>query len=243
MFRAMTSTDVGAQISAWISGSPRETIIHTHGIPVPLAFWDVIADLPGAPLTGEPLRNGSVRIDRGQLFTLARSVEADETGAAALRLLWHVLAWGSDTRNWNNIGRVEAVAKDPAGAGKLLREAAIAARTDPEKAFRILHPGTNAKGVLQPNTVGSLGPNFSTKFLYFAGVGNTEHPCLIVDKRVMGTLHRITQDHVYEPAGTNYGYFRYEAALKQMTAWAREASTTERPVAPDEVELWAYRQR
>lgn len=231
----MTSADVGAEISEWIAGRTRETLIHPHGGTIGLTFWDAIHGLPGAPLTGKPMRNGSVRIDRGQLFTLGRAVEADESGAAALKLFWHTLAWGSDARNWNNADRIRSVAKDPLAAGKLLRDVAIAAATDPEKAFRALHPG--------PNAIGSLGPNFSTKFLYFAGAGNTEHPCLIVDKRVMGTLHRVTQDHVYDPRGTNYGYFRYDAALKQMNAWAREAATTERPVAPDEVELWAFQQR
>lgn len=231
----MTAT-AAKEIQAWIDGRPRENIIHPHGVTVSLAFWEAIEGLPGAPLTGGPSRLGKVHIDRGQIFTMADAAVTDSTGTAALKMLWHALAWGSDQRNYNNPGRIASIAKDPVAAGQLLHKAAKASRVDPEKAFMLLHPKPGK------NAISSLGPNFSTKFLYFAGAGRVDHPCLIVDKRVMAELHRRTEDSVFLPPGTNYGFFRYEAALAQMTAWAREASTAERMVAPDEVEMWAFRQ-
>ncbi|WP_368086117.1 hypothetical protein [Arthrobacter sp. UNCCL28] len=40
------------------------------------------------------------------------------------------------------------------------------------------------------------GPNFFTKFLYFSGAGNLDHPSLIVDARVLAALYAKTGDHV-----------------------------------------------
>ena len=70
------------------------------------------------------------------------------------------------------------------GSGEALRHAAVASRTDPETAFKTLQP-------LRP-LIASLGPIFFTKYLYFAGAGNAQHRCLIVDKRVLATLSRYT---------------------------------------------------
>lgn len=79
-----------------------------------------------------------------------------------------------------NEKRITAITADLPRNGALLREAAKPSRTDPIAAFRLLRPNRNA--------ISYLGPNFSTKYLYFAGGGNVEHPCVIVDKRVRARL-------------------------------------------------------
>lgn len=95
--------------------------------------------------------------------------------------------------------------------GLLLRDAARQSITDPRAAFLLLQPRANA--------LKSLGPNFFTKFLYFAGGGALDHPCLIVDKRVLTSLHRETQVDVFLPPATNYGVGVYERALAVMQSW------------------------
>lgn len=96
-----------------------------------------------------------------------------------------------------------------------------------------LKPGRNA--------IGSLGPNFFTKFLYFAGGGALGHPCLIVDNRVLRSLHRETERPLLDPdQTTNYGPAVYEDALLVMKVWAEELSHSARIVGADEVERWAF---
>lgn len=114
----------------------------------------------------------------------------------------------------------------------LLRDAARLSTTDPRSAFLLLKPWGNA--------IGSLGPNFFTKFLYFAGGGAVDHPCLIVDNRVLGSLHRETRRPVFAPKSTNYGPGVYEAALGLMGAWAEELSGPGQTVGADEVERWGF---
>lgn len=86
------------------------------------------------------------------------------------------------------------------------------------------------------NAIAFLGPNFFTKFLYFAGGGESSHPCLIVDNRVLVSLFRETRNSVFAPRTTNYGVQVYESALSQMVEWAEGLSHAGRTVGPDEVE-------
>ncbi|MDR7170513.1 hypothetical protein J2W56_004264 [Nocardia kruczakiae] len=48
----------------------------------------------------------------------------------------------------------------------------------------MLRPGDRS------NAIEFLGPAFFTKYLYFAGGGDPDHPCCILDTRVATTLHR-----------------------------------------------------
>lgn len=71
----------------------------------------------------------------------------------------------------------------------LLRRAAGLSMTDPRGAFLLLKPGGNA--------ISSLGPNFFTKFLYFAG-GGALGTCEAEERR--GHSGQYTSDHPLEPA-------------------------------------------
>lgn len=103
--------------------------------------------------------------------------------------------------------------------------------TDPRAAFELLRPG-------RANTISELGPGFFTKYLYFAGGGNPDHPCAIVDSVVRATLHEHTGS--FAP-WSQYPADEYARALEVLRAWARHASDElERPVALDEVEKWAF---
>lgn len=116
----------------------------------------------------------------------------------------------------------------------LLREAAVASREDPAAAFTLLRPGRR-------NAFASLGPNFFTKYLYFAGGGSPDHPCLIVDQYVRAALHRETgKDRRFRHI-SQYTVGDYLVTLDALNAWATAATmSTGRQVAPDEVERWAF---
>ena len=97
--------------------------------------------------------------------------------------------------------------------------------------------------MLQPGRYPALkswGPNFFTKYLYFAGAGVVGHPSLIVDARVLATLFKETGNPAFQPGSTNYPVGTYLAAIEVMRTWAAELSSPERTVGADEVERWAF---
>jgi len=80
----------------------------------------------------------------------------------------------------------------------------------------------------------------STKYLCFAGGGNPEQPCVIVDGRVRATFSRVSGDPRFAPK-SQYGATDYQAALERLGSWAAAAAEdVGRPVALDEVECWAF---
>lgn len=101
-----------------------------------------------------------------------------ESNQDALRLLWHVLAWGSGSKLRLNRRRLDGISKDPAAA---LRHAARLSRTDPEAAYQHLAHGADTH-------LPYLGPAFFTKYLYFAGAGTCDRPSVILDSRVAHAL-------------------------------------------------------
>lgn len=217
-------------LASWIETHPRPEAIHAHGFDLDTRWWNRrMADLPGGPVADGA---DAAHISRADLFGMAEPALAD--GQGALRLLWHSLVWGSGSARRNDPRRISSVRADPQGVGELLRHAARTSRTDPVVAFNLLRPGRNA--------IKQLGPNFFTKFLYFAGGGEPGHRALIVDRRVRETLHRETQRKEFLGQG-NYGPGTYLAAVEQLEAWARAVSTPERIVAADEVERWAFQAR
>lgn len=219
----------------WVQSHPRQSVVRDQGFDLELDRWaSRISGLPGGPVTAEGGQTtGRGRISRAQLFSMADDTVDDGTGEGALRLLWHTLLWGTGDGNRNNWQRIEAVAEDPRRAAILLRDAARLSRDDPREAFVTLRPGRNA--------IRYLGPAFFTKFLYFAGGGRPDHPCLIVDNRVLNTLWQNTGgvNGLLEPRH-NYSPGTYLAALEVLTTWARELATPDRPVAADEIERWAF---
>ncbi|WP_407673035.1 8-oxoguanine DNA glycosylase OGG fold protein [Paenarthrobacter nicotinovorans] len=124
------------------------------------------------------------------------------------------------------------MAADSTSAAYLLRDAAQAAVSDPKAAFLLFNPGRPA--------LKYWGPNFFTKYLYFAGGGDLRHPSLIVDARVLATLYRTTGNTAFRPRSTSYSATSYLAACEVMQKWADELSSPERQVGADEVERWAF---
>ncbi|HEX6359956.1 hypothetical protein [Actinophytocola sp.] len=96
-------------------------------------------------------------------------------------LLWRALAWSSGSRLRQKSRRLDSVAADVSRAEKLLTAAAEVSRQDPAGACAVLRPDRR-------NALLSPGPSFFTKFLYFAGGGAPEHPCLILDRVVATAL-------------------------------------------------------
>jgi 8-oxoguanine DNA glycosylase-like protein len=191
--------------------------------------------LPGR-VAGHPTRDGAstvgsgrVFISRELLFELADG--SDDNPHRAMTLLWNSLAWGAGTSARNMNRRLDSVAAEPRAAAAVLVRAAGLSRMDAEAAYLTLRPKDR-------NLLPFLGPAFFSKYLYFAGGGNPEHPCLILDARVANSLRR----HGWESLRTGGAwppatYRRYCEPLKR---WASEASTSERPVAADDLEFWLF---
>lgn len=220
-------------LRGWIEQHPRIEAIDNHGFDLNLDWWNSrISESQGAPVTGRAGETERGFISRGDIFALAEAAREDESGVSALRLFWHTLAWGTGSSHRNSPRRIESVAGND-DVRLILRRAARLSTTDPRGAFLHLQPGRNA--------IGSLGPNFFTKFLYFAGGGALGHPCLIVDNRVLRSLHRETERPLLDPdQTTNYGLAVYGDALLVMKVWAEELSHSARIVGADEVERWAF---
>lgn len=221
-------------LAAWIESCPRQDAIDSHGFSLNIGKWNrMAAQLPGTPLLGEDGGKDLGLISRGGLFRLAVAAHHDRSGIAALHLFWQSLAWGTGTNHRNTPGRIASINADPMHAASLLRNAAQLAVHDPEAAFLILQPGRYP-------ALKSWGPNFFTKYLYFAGAGEVGHPSLIVDARVLATLFKETGNLAFRPRSTNYPVGTYLAAIEVMRTWAAELSSSERVVGADEVERWAF---
>ena|SRR5690625_1570350 len=219
----------------WLRTSSREEIIHQHLISIGAKWWNDQKDqVPGLPLSYSHI-DGEPQLSRGDVFKLAKLIKTESDGTAALRLLWHVLAWGTGRTQRNNSQRIKAVMEDLETAKQLLAEAAITSRHDALEAFKLFRSGHS-------NAIGHLGPNFFTKYLYFAGAGNSTHPCIIVDAQVRATLYSVSnkEDKRFAPL-SQYSASHYQEALECITNWAEDAAKElGRPVAIDEIERWAF---
>lgn len=214
-------------VPEWLKVPDRDAVAAQH-VYVSASWWQSRLDerrLPGSPLRLQ-------RDEAGEFLTRADVWDAAASGggtdAEVLSLLWHALAWGAGRKAVRNEERrMDAVAADPARAADLLRQAAAAAVTAPERAYETLH--AKPKGALK-----QLGPAFGTKFLYFAGRGAAEHPSLILDKRVATALtHAGWASLVPEGGWPVMTYGRYCALARR---WAKELSEEAAPVAPDQIE-------
>lgn len=107
----------------------------------------------------------------------------------------------------------------------LLTEAAGLSRTEPEAAYRLLN-----------GQIKNIGPAFFTKYLYFAGAGDPEHPSLILDARVAAAL----RDHCGWDSLRIGGawppdtYGRYCSLLQR---WARELTASGKKVHAEHLEF------
>lgn len=158
------------------------------------------------------------------LFTLADA--ATESAEAARRLLWACLSWGyrSTTPTQPSAHRLHYSGSAQRGCSA----AADRADSAPRRAGRLQAPP--ARQISDPY----LGPPFFTKFLYAAGGGRPDHPCLILDARAAALQNHCgwssLRGRSWWPPDT---YGRYCALLHR---WSRELSTPQRPVAADQVE-------
>lgn len=236
-------TDAGTDLSSLVLPSaartalarPRTASIDHHQVAVPTGWWNaalVQHRLPGGPVTGHTDHGGTTTISRGQLFDLAS--EADpESEHDVLRLLWHVLAWGSGFKLRQNHKRLKGIAKNPVAAATTLRAAASLARTSPESAYAQLYRATGTP-------IPHLGPAFFTKYLYFAGAGIPTHPCTILDSRVARTLHTRC-DWTSLRSGGNWPPRTYQRYCDLLARWADgEGAHLGREVGPDEIERWLF---
>jgi len=228
-----------------LANTTRQMRIFDHFMTVRPDLWATALttrSLPGGPVVADNSDEGQRRsadgqpaISRAQLFRLGAQANGDDSGVGALRLLWHTLAWGTGTGARNNIRRLDAVASDPIGAAKVLHEAGQLAATDPQAAFAHLRPG-------RKNVVSSLGPAFFTKYLYFAGAGEADHPSLILDARVATALNQHCAWSTLHQKGP-WPSVTYERYCTLLARWAVEMSTHDRPLAADELERWLFEEK
>jgi hypothetical protein len=166
----MSMTDRPAlSLPSWVIPSqPRQAAVDNHTIQIRTQWWREAVStrrLPGAPLTTSTLSRAEVWGPTDDVFTL----------------LWRTLAWGSGRYLRQSARRLDSIAADVPRAEQLLDRARDESRHDPSGAYALLRPG-------QRNEIRWLGPSFFTKFLYFAGAGAPDHPCLILDRRVATAL-------------------------------------------------------
>ncbi|HWM07392.1 MAG TPA: hypothetical protein VNP92_34095 [Actinophytocola sp.] len=203
------------QLPEWaLPSEPRESALVDQAIRIPAAWWrDKVAGygLPGTAPDQPRLTRADVWRHTDDVFTL----------------LWHALAWGAGRFLRQNAKRLETIAADVPHARSVLTEAAGLSRTDPAAAYTLLRPNGR-------NAIKHLGPSFFTKFLYFAGGGAEDHPCLILDRRVATSLRTecgwtgLARTGPWSPDT----YARYCAQLRD---WASRHAR-----AADEVELTLF---
>lgn len=127
----MTATDLAdihlpAAAASQLRATNPEIWIYGHGFPVNRHWWTT--ELTKHGLADTILGDS---ISRGDVFNIAEPALDDP--AAALKLLWNAVAWGSDDSQRNNKARIGSIAADPDAAGALLQQAARLSREDPPR--------------------------------------------------------------------------------------------------------------
>jgi len=196
--------------------------INNHAITVDRQWWNEALAAHGLEdtLVGDTIR-------RRDIFELAD--RATTSPAAALSLLWNALAWGSGDRLRNNKLRIADVANDPAAAGHLLQRAAVLSRTSPLDAYELLFP--RRRGAIR-----QLGPAFFTKYLYFAGAGQPDHPCAILDENVARALHDVC-GWISLPIEGGWLASGYERYCTLLGMWVKQHNKIGRR---DVIERWLF---
>jgi hypothetical protein len=128
---------------------------------------------------------------------------------------------------------MDSVAADLDASGEAHTAAARLSWVAPIEAYRRLYPNDRT-------LFANLGPAFFTKYLYFAGGGDPNHPCVILDSRVAAALVGIGWTSLHTrgswPAIT---YARY---LDLLGRWSSELAD-DRPDGPprrDLLERWLF---
>lgn len=194
---------------------PKAKAAVESAIKIRTEWWS--AQITGRGLPGTP--PSEREMTRIEVWTQANDV---------FTLLWRSLAWGSGPHLRLNARRLESVAEDVPRCEDLLTRAAELSRSDPAAAYSLLRPGDR-------NAIRYLGPSFFTKFLYFAGRGAPDHPCLILDRRVATTLHEQCGWTSLHRAGP-WPAETYKRYCGLLARWAQEHHCT-----PDQLELKLFK--
>ncbi|MFI6024955.1 8-oxoguanine DNA glycosylase OGG fold protein [Amycolatopsis magusensis] len=211
----MPTTDLA--LPGWaIPAQSRAIAVAQHTISIRTQWWNhaiTSRGLPGTPPAGD-------RLSRAEVWSAADDV---------FTLLWRALAWGSGHYLRNNTRRLDSIREKRSPIEDVLTEARELSRHNPAAAYTLLRP-------VRRNVIPWLGPAFFTKFLYFAGGGAPEHPCLILDSVVAMAL----RDHAgwkSLPTG-NWSAQTYQRYCDLLARWARRHGR-----APDELERALFRGR
>ncbi|HZL07181.1 MAG TPA: hypothetical protein VFE45_17470 [Coriobacteriia bacterium] len=239
--KAPTTLELPAEARAALK-KPRLERINVHGGAIDRTWWNRALrdrDLPGGPLGGAPatppIDAANVTVTRGSVFRLAEPVAAGHANDDdILRLLWHVLAWGSGSKLRQNRKRLDSFIGPEAKSNvDLLRSAAALSRSNPGLAYGTLI--RRGGGVIS-----GLGPSFFTKFLYFAGAGELDHPCAILDARVATALNVLGWSSL-RPGWSNWYTVTYQSYCDLLRRWADgESERFGRAIGIDEIELFLF---
>jgi hypothetical protein len=203
----MPMTDLaGLTLPTWaVPSQPRQMAVNEHTVRIREQWWHEAVTslgLPGTPPIGPTLTRAQVWSPAGDVFTL----------------LWRALAWGSGSQLRNNKRRLNSIAADVPRAEELLTRAAETSRHDPAGAYMLLRPG-------RYNALPSLGPSFFTKFLYFAGGGAPDHPCVILDQIVATALRDRCGWTSLHPKGS-WPAHTYQRYCDLLARWAHDTHRT-----------------
>jgi hypothetical protein len=199
-----------AGLGDWLTNADPQHVILGHAIPINRSWWDRELGHIGLP-SGTVV---SENITRAMVFNLAEAAQFNAPDAE--RLLWNAVAWGAGKKPRLIRKRIESVEADRTRLGELLREAAVLSRSSPVDAYTLLRPRDNA--------IKHLGPAFFTKFLYFAGGGNPDHPCCILDDRVAHSLQAAGWRSL--PRRNDWWPSTYGRYMELLAQWKNETGAT-----------------
>lgn len=220
------------EIHQQLAGLSRELDVLGQSFTLSTTWWRREFGESGWTPRGLFAESSPVTVSRQTLFALAPHEDSNDD--QILSFAFHVLFWGSGSSRRNNRQRIAAIL-EPEGR-EILRSFAVAGKDDPRTLFRLFRPERR-------NLISYLGPAFFTKLMYFGG-NSLEHPSLIVDNRVLKSLHR-TEIGRHLPVIHNYGLNTYLEACKVMHEIAEAARQSEEPrlkgCTADVVEYWAFK--
>jgi len=123
---------------------------------------------------------------------------------------------------------MDSVMRNPEVAGKLI-EIVRMSRECSRDAYEAICPSESR------NLVDFLGSSFAAKFLYFAGGGEMDHPCIILDEIVAAALD--TQGMKLSRSSGKWTAEAYSSYCELLEGWAQQrASELDRAVGADEYE-------
>lgn len=206
----------------------RQSDLVRQTIGISQQWWS--AHLAEAGFTSIASKFTTASICRQDLFSSApRDLSNREL---VLEFAFRVIAWGSGTSPRNNIRRLGSL-RNLQAQEQLLRGLELASVGDFESFHMFQSKGRN--------NIPFLGPAFFSKIMYFAGSGQSQHPLLIIDQRVLNTLKDTSYAGSLKKVA-NFGpntYFNACNALLDIAQTAQAEGVTH--CTPDLVEFWAFK--